>query len=451
VADNDLVSLVQDQESIRRVASSYSGFADEPGLAVSLARSGATAEQMRAVAGFTEGLQLSTKIALARQSGVMIDLNDRQRAILTSIDTPYSDVDKQANAAQIAAPQKGRGILGTIAHYVNDATNLPGIKQGLHVLDKAADVTNSVYRQGSELGLFGGGPNAKQYAADVSQQVSDMGRTGYNSGNLLSSLSFYAKGNQVYHALDDLRADYSPEQVELAQTYLQDPSKFVDAKLSDDELTKRQALLQDPKFKSLTDEVNARHISVGRDIAAGLGLKPGQSTLPTGGLLTSQKKVDTFNAVSGSVDATWSFFADPTLILGKANAGVKAIRYGVDDLSDVSRIRSLMEGNAAVKRGWNQLLENAKIMRSGDEAEAAGAYARVRASTPELAPMLDEINGGGLRAGKPHRDLRRPGRPRDRHGRPGADAQRPGRGGQSADAGCSAPHGLPAGQGRSGG
>lgn len=401
MADSDLVSLVADQENIRRAAGAYSGFADEPGLAVSLARSGATAEQMRAVAGFTEGLQLSTKVALARQSGIQIDLDNRQRAILTAVGSTYADVDKVANQAQVAPPEQHLGILGTVAKYANDATKLPGIKQGLHVLDRAADITNTVYRQGSELGLFGGGPNAANYAADIGQQTADMQRTGYNPNNVISQLTFYAKGNQVYHNLDDLRATYSPDQVEMAQTYLQDPGKFVDATLSDDELSKRQHLLMDPQFKELTTEVNARHISVGRDIAAGLGLHPGSSALPTGGLLTSQKKIDTYNAVSGSIDGVWSFYADPTLIAGRTYKGVKAIRYGIDDLSDSTRIRALMEGNTAVKRGWSELLESAREMRNGTKAEAAAAYARVRAGTPELVPMLDEINGGGLRAGQP--------------------------------------------------
>jgi hypothetical protein len=40
-------------------------------------------------------------------------------------------------------------------------------------------------------------------------------------------------------------------------------------------------------------------------------------------------------------------------------------------------------------------------MRTGNAEEASQAYARIHARTPELEPMLDEVYGGGLRAGKP--------------------------------------------------
>src|SRR5690349_21065718 len=92
---NDLASLSDEQEQLRRVAGSNPGFEDEPGLAVALARSGATQEQIRAVGGFLQASQLAVQVANARESGATLNFSDADRANMAAAYIPFGDVDQQ--------------------------------------------------------------------------------------------------------------------------------------------------------------------------------------------------------------------------------------------------------------------------------------------------------------------------------------------------------------------
>ena len=81
---NDLAALSEEQEQLRRVASSNPAFADEPGLAVAMARSGASQEQIRAVGGYLQASQLAVQVANARDSGTQLPFTDSQRAIMAA-------------------------------------------------------------------------------------------------------------------------------------------------------------------------------------------------------------------------------------------------------------------------------------------------------------------------------------------------------------------------------
>jgi hypothetical protein len=386
----DLVTLVDQQEQIRRTAGAYDGFVDQPGLAASLATSGVSSGDIQAVGGFVKGLALSQRVMLARQSRVVLNLTDDERGLLTAIGTHYDDVDVAQRGKQWAGGNGG--VLAAVSGAVNRTTQLPVIKQVFGGLDRLSDVANTAYRTQS-MGIRSGVANLTggQQPNDYVEQSLTMQQQGYQE-DLLGKLSFLSRGKLQFHSMDDLRNEYDPEMVELAKRYVIDPDGFMAPSVSTDELIKRDKLLQDPRFQGLTEEVDARHISPGRDLANALGLQAG--TKP-------------FTAVSGAQDAIYTFMADPTLVAGKVNAGVKVFRYGIGQLSDVGRIDSLMRGNRAVQRGWQSLLTDAKIMRRGtmegsalDKADAAAAYAHARSLTPDLMPLVDEINGGGLRAGK---------------------------------------------------
>lgn len=407
----DLSQLVTEQEQMRRTAGTYDGLADQPGLTASLALSGASDSEIQSVAGFAKGLRLSQQVLLARQSGVRLDLSDEDRGLLAAVGTHYDDVDfKSFDGMQFKGGQGG--FLGRVSDIVNRTTQLPVVKQVFALQDRAYDVSNSLYRMGEQSPLTLQG--LTNYAlgdpgADRAEDKATMASQGYDR-DILGTLAFYSRGKQQFHGLDDLRLEYDPEKVELAKEYLIDPEAFMGNQHSTEELIKRDNLIhRDQGFQSLVREVDSRHLSPGRDLANALQLDPNTAArISVTGIgtvlanITGDKAmtVDAFTAVSGSADAVWSFAADPTIIGGKARAVYKTARYGVKQLSDAGRVESLMTGNRAIKRGWTALLDDAKVMRSGDKAEAAAAYARVRARTPELAPMLDEINGGGLRQGK---------------------------------------------------
>ena len=435
MAADDLASLTADSENLRRVASANPGFEGEPGLAVALARSGATQEQIRAVGGFLQGMQLAVKVANAREAGIKLDFTDNDRGTMAASGVVYNDVDKQAieQQAQQAQQPTHRGILGTLSNVLNNATNLTQVKKVFHFFDRANDVVHGGGRVAASGGLLNaagvdlgplnhplvGGNLADANAAENQQ---GMAANGYQPGNIISTLAFYSRGDQVYHPMDDLRRQYSPDLVRDAQQYLESPQDFVAPNLTDDELARRQKLLQDDKFQTLVEQVNSRHISPGRDLATAAGLHPGDEVtiggplaraIPhsIGGALTGvlNKKVDAYNILSGSIDGVYSFAADPTIVLGKVGAATRLARYGIRDLNDKARIEDLMRNNGSIRNGWQKLLDNAKVMRKAaqpnasldDKAAAAAAYAQVETGTPELVPMLDEINGGGLREGVP--------------------------------------------------
>lgn len=376
----DLITLSGDQERLRQVAGSYQGFTAQPGLAVSLARSGATDSQVAAVGGFMRGLELSKQVTLARQSGVLLDLDDSERAALEANGSRYDDVDKRRREqeAAAAAQQGGGGFLGFLNRAANKVTTLPGVRQAFSVLDRAYDITNTVYREAT--------PGAAPRPEDMGQRTADMLAAGYDPTSFLSTLAFVSRGKQVFRSLDEERTEFGTDQVRLAQEFLIDPEGFMSPKLATEELARRDRLRQDPNFKRVVDAVDARRRSPGRDIANAAGFEPG--TKP-------------FTVTSGSADAIWAFVADPTLIGGKVRKGAQVLRYGVPDLSDAGRIESLMRGNRQVQRGWQAMLDDAKVMRSGTPEEAAAAYARIHARTPELLPVVDEVHGGGLRHGAP--------------------------------------------------
>lgn len=375
MSGTDLVGLVAQQEHMRQVAGSYDGFQQNPGLAASLVTAGVGGQDLSSIGGFVKGLALSQRVTLARQSGVLLDLSNEDRGLLAAVGSHYDDVDK---AQQEKIFQAGRGgTLGTLADWANNVASVPGIKQGFAGLNRVADIANVAYRSGALGGHM-------DYGA-IAESSRTMQERGY-SPDLLGTMAFYSRGAQQFHNLDDLRKSYSPDMVDEAKQYIVDPEGFMGAGNDAETLTRRDKLLQDPHFKSLVDEVNGRHISPGRDLARGLSLRPG--TAP-------------FNVVSGSADALYSWFADPTILLGKTSQAVKAYRYGLGSLSDTGRIDDLMRGNAAVRNGWQQMLDAAKVMRTGTKDEGAAAYAKIRAQTPDLMPVLDEINGGGLREHKP--------------------------------------------------
>lgn len=394
-ATGDLVGLVAEQERLRQVAGQYEGFQEQPGLAASLAASGASHGDIAAVGGFAKGLQLSQRVMLARQSGILLDLSDEDRGLLAAVGTHYDDVDRSTRQVDEQWHSEP-GLLGRVGNVVNRATQIPGVRHVFAGLDRVADIANTGYRVYSQqnamtAAAFG---SSEPYASDLAETARGMEANGYGS-DFLGAMAFASRGKLNFRNLDDLRQEYNPEQVDLAQRYLIDPEGFMaGGRNSVDELIKRDKLMRDPAFERLVSEVDARHISPGRDLANGLGLQPG--TTP-------------YTAVSGSADAVWSIYADPTLVLGKVNAGVKIARYGLNTLSDVGRIEALMRGNERISRGFALLMEDAHTMRRGsaegatleDKAAAAGAYARARARTPELMGLVPEINGvGPIRNGK---------------------------------------------------
>lgn len=375
-------------DRFRKVLGYTPRFTSHPGLVAALAQANPSHEDLTAVSQFVESLELAKSVKLARISGAYLPLDDQDRAYLNAINEPHDDVDvktarrKQADA--IAAGQAEasipHGFFGKVGHALagNSIVNNPVTRGVVHGLDRAADISTGLIRQGSVAGaLTGGIPNT----ADIAESAQGMQDRGYNPTSIVSTFAFYSRGEQNYHDLTDLRAQFGAARVAQVQKYLENPDSFVNYKdPNPDNISTALQAINDPAFVQLTKLVDARHMSSGRDLARAANLDPG--TAP-------------YKILSGATDALVSWYADPTLIAGKGAKAYRAFTRGLNDLTDGAGVERIMANNKAVQRGWRLFVTDAATIadESLPDAERATAFARVSRRSPDLMPVLDEING----------------------------------------------------------
>lgn len=392
-----------------KVLGAHPIFTTRPNIAAALAQVDPDRSTLEIVGGFLQSLELSKQVRLARTGGAKLVLSDQDRAYLSMLGEDFNDVDtapvlqqaaaqqaqgaapaQTANAAGLQIPEH-HGFFGAIAgvaqgaaHLAANATELPGVHQGLSALSAAGDATRGLLRiPGAELAL---GPvglaldvaNGNPFD-DVAESSAGMRDRGYNQSNPLDVLAFYAKGKQNYHDLTDLRKEFGPDQVRLAQQYLEEPGSFeITPDQTNEQIEAQVTATNDPRWKELVAKVDSRHMSAGRDLARAVNADP-----------TSTH----FKLLSGSIDALESWFIDPTVIGGKVAQASKLSKLRINSLVDEQGIRRVMGSNASVRRGWQLMLDDAKTIRTGTPAEQGAAYAALRSRSPELVPLVDEING----------------------------------------------------------
>ncbi len=394
-----------------KVLGAHPIFNTHPNIAAAMAQVNPDRYTIQLVGGFIHSLEVTKQVRMARAGGAKVALSDQDRAYLQMLGEDYADVDaapifKQIDTAQTAAsnlskaaPAQGanvaglqvpesHGIMGHVAgifkgaaHLAANAADTPGIKQVLGGLNDAADATRGAVRIG-EYGLSRIIPGKFLDPMDpASENDRGMRERGYDPNNPLSVIAFFTHGKENYNSLDDLREKYGAGKVQAAQDYLEHPENFqIGADFSDADNVARIEALNDPHWKEMLTAVDSRHQSIGRELAIGMHLDP-------------QGKA--FHRVSGSLDAVESWFVDPTIIGGKLAKAHKLSKLSIPSLVDEQGIRRMLgdAGNASVKRGWQGLLDNAKVMREGTDAQKAAAYATIKSATPDLLPVVDEING----------------------------------------------------------
>jgi len=152
------------------------------------------------------------------------------------------------------------------------------------------------------------------------------------------------------------------------------------------------------KFQNTIDAVKAAKYSPGRQVAN--AILPGQ--LEGSGLF--------YRPISGTVDAAWRVFADPTLALGKAAKAIKAMRYSIDIMVGGGNKMKWWQVGPLNPRGvdevfaepkvqnfWNvygKELDNLRVaQRAGNTKAAVAARDRLRTIAPEFGPsVIDEFN-----------------------------------------------------------
>jgi|GEM_PF-3842551 len=391
------------------------GLAAHPGLVSALMTGQASSFQVRAVGQFVDTLELAKRVELARSSGAALPLSPSDKAFLDTIGQPYDDVDA-GRLVQRQPEQPPHGFwhtvtagLGAAARTMvggNAVVNNPVTRGVLHGLDRAGDATMGAYRVQQAGGLLNAagidaGPLnaplvpgvAGRQQAVAAENRATMAAAGYNSANFFDVMAFYSHGEQVFGDLTPLRERYGAEKVDLA-------SKFAQARGSGDEkwfaqlaagrdpqtIAAMMQQLNDPGFGEVVQAVDARHLSPGRDIARGLGVDPVQHATA-------------YKLLSGTLDATATWFADPTIVLGKSYTAYKGARLGLRSALDGEGVRKILDpanGNMMarqVQRGFQTLLDDATVIRTGTPEEGAAALARIHGRTPELVPLVGDITG----------------------------------------------------------
>lgn len=398
-----------------KVLGAHPVFTTRPNIAAALAQANPSREEAQIVGGFLESLDITRNARLARAGGAKMFFSDKDKAYLQMLGEDYADVDaapavaaadkKVADASRAAtalsepgqqaaglAPPKGffggaAHLLGQAGHVVANVTNAPGVKQVIGGLNTAADATRGLVRVGTMTGTLGFGVGSPE---DLGEAVKGITEQGYDPSNPVSVIQFFAKGENNFHSLNDLRDKYGAGTVQAAQDYLISPETFqISGDFDDTTNAVRIQALNDPRWKEVLTQVDARHMSGGRDVARDLGLQPGSKP---------------FSAVSGSLDAVESWYVDPTIIGGKLGKAQKLGKLSIDSLTDEQGIRRMLSpttGNKRVIVGWQNMLDRSRAIRAGtttgataeEKAAAAGAYAAIRSESPALAPLVDEING----------------------------------------------------------
>lgn len=393
-----------------------------PQLAFSLANSDLSETEITAVGGFAQALQLASAHNLAQDSGAKMNYSAQQRALLSGIGV---HADAEITDDSRSPFEKAVGWFG-------DAIS----NTGSWLFDNP--VTHALGWAGKELG------NLIHYPFRLLSDGIDQGNNGevdremkadgYDPNSTTSYLAFmWNQGENLYHDLSGIRDHYGDDLVDELVQYQRDPEAFTAdlEKQSPEEQKKVQDRLNSPEAIKAADLIDRQHISPGRDLARILTLGHTDNAA--------------FTAISGTLDAAYTWFADPTIILGKANAAIKTFdvlgrdiegakgigglarravantpylankRAGVQGIMDQAGIDAVLRtdpvtGKAVTKVGkaWESYLRDADTLVKAKDAAKAATTAEERAQAlahaggiframdrryGPLMGMLDEITG----------------------------------------------------------
>jgi hypothetical protein len=405
-----------DDTTARLATAAAATGANRPQLAVSLANSDLSTQDIKAVGGFVDALQLSVARRLAANSGATANFTAEEKNRLAGIGEQVADEDEEPDSRSWMEKATD-WVAGAVSNTGSKLIHNPVSGAILDGFDWLGDAAHMPFRLASD---------AFDHSNDdeIDQQ---MEAQGYDPDSRTSYLAFmFEQGESQYHDLSDTRDAFGDENVDLALEMLSDPEEFSEKFQSMDpnspELQALAQRMESAEFQDALDSVDRKHISPGRDIAR-LLLPAGDPT--KSGTFTEDGKA--FTILSGTLDAAYTWFTDPTLILGKANKVIKAAdalgrdmsltekllsnlpyqagrRGGLTDMTDQAGIEALLRVDEAtgqavtsVGKGWQRYLKDAEDLRAadeaGDEAARAGIYSVMTERYGVLMQMLPEING----------------------------------------------------------
>jgi hypothetical protein len=282
--------------------------------------------------------------------------------------TPAQQEALRKAAGEDAAPS--RGWLGTTWHYTGGAV--------LSALTELSDLTTRAYRTGlianKQIPLGSAEyylpknwdvlANAWDEANDKGDKVLDKGRIDKARRRFGDATTNVAIRVAAGEPLDNILADATEEEKQVARVA---QKNFETDKLNG------------TIFQDALDAVNAAKYSPGRQVAN--LLLPGQ--LEGSGLF--------YKPISGTIDAAYRVFADPTLALGKAKRIWDAQKYALDIVIGKNTVDEVF-ANPKIVKFWDtygaQLDELNKAKAAKDTVATVAATNRLKIIAPEFGPAV---------------------------------------------------------------
>jgi hypothetical protein len=289
----------------------------------------------------------------------------------------YSQLPQDQQTALVAfngqEPEKKRGWLGSAWHYTGAAT-LAGIQE-------ASDFMTRLYR-----------------FSKVAEQLEDA-----KPGNQLRGLSGFKtawdaagdKGDLVFDPtrIEKAKAKYSPDRVSVAikaATGIPLDEIIATGTEAEKQIASKASKKQDPLFQDTYDAVVAAKYSPGREVAN--ALLP--SSLEGTGFL--------YKGISGTTDAAYRIFTDPTIILGKAKKAYDAANYAlIKIIGSPQKLDAAFTNPNIVNffETYGKELDNLKTARASKDITAATeAATKLKRIAPEFGPAaIDEFIKAGVK------------------------------------------------------
>jgi hypothetical protein len=404
--------------------------ADRPQLAFALANSDLNDSEIHAVGGFARAMQLATTANLAHDSGARTDFSADELNHVQGVGG-QANQDQQADSRSwLTQVVDGFGTaISNTGSWLFDNAFTHALGTGL---DQFANLVHMPFRLLSD-----------QVDPRNNREIDrEMQADGYDPNSTTSYLAFlWSQGENTYHDLSDIRDTYTDDLVDQIIQFQRDPEQWSEdlSKLAPAEQKKLIDLSNSPDWVKAADLIDRQHISPGRDFAQIITLGNTDNAL--------------FTAISGTLDAAYTWFADPTLILGKANRVIKTFdvlgrdiesasgfgaaarrtaaaipylankRAGLQGTIDQAGVEALLRvdpstGKAVTKVGkaWQNYLEDAGKLRAANDrfldtslsfeerlaasADRAGIMRGMDRRYGPLMGLLDEINGTRVVIGK---------------------------------------------------
>ena len=279
-----------------------------------------------------------------------------QRAYANKTPQQQAELVKVAGQ-QDPATNPGRGWLQTAWHY-----SIGGL---FSIAQEASDLTTRLFR--------------------TAAIAVDQGKPLYGKGNAWDIAN--DKGDKVFNpgTIDTAKRQYGDARIAVAMRVAAGEKLSTIAATGTPEEKQIAALAsqnKDDLFQDALNKVNSAKYSPGRFVANLVDkLTPGD--LVKNGLA--------YKAISGTFDASWRIFADPTLVLGKARKVYLVANYALDVVVGGNKVSEVF-AKPAVVNFWNtygaDLAAYKKAVTAGDPKAAVAAKRRLEVTAPEFGPAV---------------------------------------------------------------